>query len=361
MPSDSTDKVLAAAVLRRDRAERRHALITATVDSELPIAATVTGTIFFLFGIADGIMHPSEAGWRVASSEVPALLLVVCAWLAWRRLVPVRWASWTYGAMVLVAISSTILTVAIGKRAEELVFTLLILAAAGAAVPTYPVYITVVSVTAIGYWTTLASLHLKGDGFGHWFNAGAVATAASVYVLMSRRRSLTALVDAERNIENMAVSDNLTNAFNRNGIRMMGKELLALAGRQRASVFAVFIDVDGLKAVNDTAGHEAGDMVLQLVSAQLGLAFRKGDLVGRWGGDEFVVLGMGMRLDPDVIEARVVAALQVHPERPSAWPPSLSAGIAVAVEGDVAFDDVDELIAQADHDMYRRRGDRRRR
>ena len=66
MPSDSTDKVIAAAVLRRDRAERQRALISATVDSELPIAATVTGVIFFLFGIADGIMHPAEAGWRVA-------------------------------------------------------------------------------------------------------------------------------------------------------------------------------------------------------------------------------------------------------------------------------------------------------
>ena len=361
MPSDSTDKVIAAAVLRRDRAERQRALISATVDSELPIAATVTGVIFFLFGIADGIMHPAEAGWRVASSEIPALILMVCAMCAWRRLVPVRWVSWTYGAMVVVSITSTILTVAIGKRAEELVFTLLILAAAGAAVPSYPVYVMVVGLTAVGYWTTLASLHLKGDGFGHWFNAGAVATAASVYVLTSRRRSIAALVDAERNIENMAVNDSLTGVYNRNGLRMLGVEMMALAGRQQVSVFAVFVDVDGLKAVNDTAGHEAGDMVLRLVAAQLDQSFRKGDLVARWGGDEFVVLGIGKRLDPDVVEARVCAALQVHPDRPAAWTPSLSAGFAMASEGDSAFGDVDTLIDDADQEMYRRRGDRRRR
>ena len=324
MPSDSTDKVIAAAVLRRDRADRKRALISATVDSELPIAATVTGVIFFLFGIADGLMNPHEATWRVASSEVPSVILLITAIFAWRRLVPVRWASWTYGAMVLVSIASTILTVAIGKRSEELVFTLLILAAAGAAVPTYPVFVTITSLTALSYWTVLSRLHLPEQSFTHWVNAGAVATAASVYVLMSRRRSIGALVDAERNIENMAVSDNLTGVLNRNGIRMMGKELLALAGRQKASVFAVFVDVDGLKAVNDTAGHEAGDMVLQLVASQLVQAFRKGDLVARWGGDEFVVFGVGVRLDPDVIEARVTAALQIHPERPSAWTPSLS-------------------------------------
>ena len=137
--------------------------------------------------------------------------------------------------------------------------------------------------------------------------------------------------------------------------------MMALASRQQVSVFAVFVDVDGLKAVNDTAGHEAGDVVLRLVAAQLDQSFRKGDLVARWGGDEFVVLGIGKRLDPDVVEARVCAALQVHPDRPAAWIPSLSAGFAMASEGDSAFGDVDTLIDDADQEMYRRRGDRRRR
>lgn len=71
-------------MLARDRRERLDALIVGTVASELPTAATVTAVIFFVFGVIDAWMNPAEAGWRLATSEVPAAALAVSAWLSSR-------------------------------------------------------------------------------------------------------------------------------------------------------------------------------------------------------------------------------------------------------------------------------------
>lgn len=360
MHRDTTDQFVTSAVLKRDRRDRYRALIAGTVASELPVACVVTALIFFFFGIIDAALHPDEAGWRLLSSELPALILAVFGWMASRERIPVRFATSVYGALVVLSISSTVATVVIGKRPEELIYTLLLIAAAGAAVPSLRVYFVVITLSALGYWTALALLHLPGEQFNHWLFSGAVANAASLYVLMSRRRSISALVDAQRNIEDMAVTDNLTGVLNRNGLRMMGEELLALAERRDEKVFAVFVDVDGLKRLNDESGHDAGDRLLSLVGSQLEATFRRSDLVGRWGGDEFVVVGMGEPVSPDDIEEQLCAALVDHPDRPAAWPPGISAGVAAAVRQHDGMGTVDDLISNADREMYRRRGDRRR-
>jgi len=357
---DSTDEFVTAAVLARDRRERLRALITGTVASELPIAGAVTAFIFMVFGVADAFLNQHEAGWRLATSEVPAAVLALCAWLGWKNRIPVHWAPPLYGALVVMSIVSTSLTVILGNRSEELVYSLLLIAVAGAAVPSYPVYAVVIPLSAIAYWTALFRLDLTNDEFVHWMTGGAVATAASVYVLISKRRSIAALVDAQRNIETMAVTDGLTGALNRNGIRLLGAEVLALASRQGAPAFAVFIDVDGLKAVNDTRGHEAGDTVLRCVAEELESTFRRGDLVARWGGDEFVVVGLGKRMDPSVLEQRVETSLRGRSELPDCWPVGLSAGVSTVSSDDANLVDIDSLVALADAHMYQRRGDRRR-
>lgn len=357
---DSTDQLLAAAVLKRDRAERRKMLVDGLADGELPVATAITSAVFVVFGVADGLSNPSEAAWRVPISVVPGLLLAVVSWFAFRRRIPSTIVTRVYGGLVLLALCSTLATVAISGRPEELAYTLLILASAGAAVPTYPTWGVIVGVTSVGYTALLAGLEMSPGHVTHWSIAGVAAVAASLYVMVARRRAITALVDAERNLENMAVSDNLTGVFNRSGLRMMGVELMAIAHRQKAPVFAIFADVDGLKAVNDGEGHDAGDTVLRLVAEQLDTTFRKGDLVARWGGDEFIVLGIGIAPDAALVEQRLDGALGSHPDRPAGWTASLSIGIAQIGAAEAAFADVDELIAQADQDMYRRRGARRR-
>ena len=133
-------------------------------------------------------------------------------------------------------------------------------------------------------------------------------------------------------------------------------DLLALAARHQQPMFAVFLDVDGLKAVNDTHGHAAGDAVLVATADAIRAALRATDLVGRWGGDEFVVLGMGQVEHADALRDRITDSVLADGVDPARWDGGVSVGIATAT---LAGMDVEALIRRADADMYARRGVRR--
>ncbi len=106
-----------------------------------------------------------------------------------------------------------------------------------------------------------------------------------------------------------ATKDPLTGLTNREGLqRWLGGS--ALDGVEMPLVGVVMIDLDGFKAVNDTHGHETGDRLLQLVAAALTSSTRPGDLVTRWGGDEFVVLCPGAEGDQlEQLATRMVTAV----------------------------------------------------
>src|SRR5439155_7902497 len=117
-------------------------------------------------------------------------------------------------------------------------------------------------------------------------------------------------------------------------------------------------DVDGLKEVNDRLGHLAGDRVLLAVAEAVRLSVRSGDVVARWGGDEFSVLGPGPGTSPVELERRILAKLrEVPPEDVPGWETKVSAGSAMLAPWDDG--DLASLLDQADREMYRRRALRR--
>ena len=144
--------------------------------------------------------------------------------------------------------------------------------------------------------------------------------------------------------------------LNRRGVEERVAELVAVARRHEDVVFAKFVDIDGLKAANDRYGHDFGDQVIQSTARALRSTVRAGDLVGRWGGDEFIVVGMGHPLPPETLAERLRIHLGQSGIDLTRWPAALSIGTATAPAGDVDFD---SLIATADADMYTRRRSRR--
>ena len=91
-------------------------------------------------------------------------------------------------------------------------------------------------------------------------------------------------------IRSLSLSDELTGLRNRRGFFTLAEQRLQLLERRGSLCVLVFADVDGLKAANDTLGHEAGDRLLVDAARVLNATFRRTDLVARLGGDEFVVL-----------------------------------------------------------------------
>lgn len=94
----------------------------------------------------------------------------------------------------------------------------------------------------------------------------------------------------QRQAERVAVSDPLTGLPNRRALETRGAEWLAIAERDALPFSVLMLDIDHFKLVNDRHGHRVGDIALQAIAHACQQALRQGDLVGRWGGEEFLVL-----------------------------------------------------------------------
>ncbi len=108
--------------------------------------------------------------------------------------------------------------------------------------------------------------------------------------LITNKRLLDKVHDIRRELFALATIDNLTGCHNRHSLMEFSDKFISTARRHEYPVSLLVIDLDHFKAVNDNHGHAVGDLVLQKTGALLTESFRDGDLVSRYGGEEFVVL-----------------------------------------------------------------------
>ena len=167
--------------------------------------------------------------------------------------------------------------------------------------------------------------------------------ARSVRYALERHRAMEAL-------RRLALVDELTGVHNRRGFMYLGDQQLAVARRAGMSATVLFVDVDGLKRINDTSGHERGDRALADAAALMRRTFRSSDVVGRVGGDEFAALLLS-ETEPATSIERLRAAIDDHNREAGADAP-LSCSIG-AVRCDPAdHRSLQELLAEADRAMY---------
>jgi len=159
----------------------------------------------------------------------------------------------------------------------------------------------------------------------------------------------------------MAVRDELTSLSNRRGFLTLAEQQLKSAAREKKSMLAVFVDLDGLKAINDQLGHAEGDQALKDMAALMRATFRDSDVVGRIGGDEFVALvteGSPFRSD-GVIQRLQTSMVTFNAD--SDRPYHLSASIGVARYDPDSPIAIDNLVNRADTIMYENKQRRQRR
>lgn len=185
-----------------------------------------------------------------------------------------------------------------------------------------------------------------------WLITASTALAVSAVILVGRRQGATNLARAQRTIEAMATRDALTGLLNRHGLEESLPLLLGQAQRSREQIFAVFLDIRGLKKANDTHGHDVGDLVISRTAEALQAQCRQSELACRWGGDEFVVLGAGSEPDADLFCGRIISAIDTSGLE-GKWEPRLAVGTAHSAPDGL---DINELIRASDAVMYQRRG-----
>ncbi|WP_152223546.1 GGDEF domain-containing protein [Pseudomonas sp. SCB32] len=188
---------------------------------------------------------------------------------------------------------------------------------------------------------------------------------------LERELLVERLQSANSELAKLALTDSLTGLSNRRAILGELEHLFALARREQMYVLVGVVDLDEFKHINDTHGHHAGDAFLQGVSARLHDSLRSSDILGRTGGDEFIVIALGTpsaqcdlptdmlhasRLLQERLAKATVGRYELGVGHGDIQYRGASVGVVAVLPDSV---DVDEAIKLADREMYKVKQQRR--
>lgn len=155
----------------------------------------------------------------------------------------------------------------------------------------------------------------------------------------------------EAEIQGLSLRDPLTGLNNLRGFRLLSEQALLLAYRSGQPFSVLYIDVDNLKQINDSLGHEMGSAFLAATADLLRETFRETDVLGRIGGDEFAVAGQFSRSGITEAGRRLQREATVRVVRGTKIPLSMSVGSVTSSEH--KRESLADLLARADAEMYR--------
>ncbi|HEX2676876.1 MAG TPA: diguanylate cyclase, partial [Polyangiales bacterium] len=155
-------------------------------------------------------------------------------------------------------------------------------------------------------------------------------------------------------LRRQAMHDSLTGVWNRGAIMDGLKQSFDQAHREGTSLGVVLADIDRFKQINDTLGHMTGDAVLKEVVNRLRVGLRSYDKIGRYGGEEFLIVSPGCAsTDAVVVAERLRGSVASSPVVVGERTLQVTLSLGVAVSSQVQRLDVDTLVSSADAALYR--------
>ena len=166
-------------------------------------------------------------------------------------------------------------------------------------------------------------------------------------------KKITELKKMEEELRTLTLTDSLTGLYNRRGFLTFAEQHLKVANRTKSKIYMLYADLDNLKRINDTLGHQEGDEALKETARLLEETFRESDIISRIGGDEFVVMPIK---DAEENVAPITERLKNNLGRYNA---AKDRSYILSISVGVTFYDpynpitVEELLSQCDKLMYR--------
>ena len=334
------------AVSRRERTDFR----LTVAERETPRALAVTGVFFVAITLVNALFGPSMPLRTIMVNGAVAVLLLGGAALVRAPFMRARAWPWVTAVCALALVVAGLAEVWSAPDGSSFAYVLLIVVAYGpltlAWIPALTATVPMIAGCAI------VATAWPGDQATDWVIASLAAIAIGMALLGLRLRGIDEMAELTAQVLALATRDQLTGTLNRRGLDERLPELVGTAARRNEPIFAVFVDIIGLKRANDEHGHHFGDRIIACVADGLRAAVRSGDLLARWGGDEFVILGLGQAPDPDAFTERVLEGIRRGGIDISGWSLGTSVGTATASSDAL---DVGLLIREADGDMYARR------
>ena len=177
-------------------------------------------------------------------------------------------------------------------------------------------------------------------------------------VIQTFHRDVTEHRQSEQQIQRLAFSDPLTGLPNRRLLMDRLEQAIAAAHRQTHQLALLFIDLDNFKTLNDTLGHDRGDLLLRQVATRLTACVREGDTVARLGGDEFIVLLSDLSSDPSqaakqaqLVTEKILDALG-QPYLLDGHAHHSTSSIGVSLFGGAVRANIEEPLKRAELAMY---------
>ena len=169
---------------------------------------------------------------------------------------------------------------------------------------------------------------------------------------LAYHRDITKRKALEEKLQAISITDELTGLYNRRGFFILSQQQLKLARRTGKNALLFFADLDKLKWINDTIGHQEGDMVLFETARILKDTFRGSDIISRMGGDEFAVLAIDINDETaQILLSRLQASIDAY-NALEARKYTLSLSVGVAQYDPQTPVSLDILISRADALMY---------
>ncbi len=188
---------------------------------------------------------------------------------------------------------------------------------------------------------------IRNDFFPNW------CTLASNALENSRKRSVMEQMIAT--LDKMWIYDTLTGIYNRAGFFKLSESIVNGAIKDGTPLCVVFMDVDGLKDVNDKFGHDEGDNLIKSIADILKDKKRHGEIIMRYGGDEFVLMASGYTdEDANAVIDTLQTAMDSY-NQTSGKPYELEASMGYCITAIKTNEELNALIEDADHEMYKKK------
>lgn len=184
---------------------------------------------------------------------------------------------------------------------------------------------------------------------------GLTANVASFHgepLMLVAVKDITDRINLQEELKTEALRDSLTQLYNRKGFTSLAEHQLLIAEREQSLLSVIFLDLDGLKLINDTYGHLEGDRAIADFAELLSNSARKSDIVARLGGDEFAIIVLGNQA---LASESVLIRLTTHIHnfnKQKHRPYSLSVSFGSAHYSYLNHRSLAELLEKADENMY---------
>ncbi len=170
--------------------------------------------------------------------------------------------------------------------------------------------------------------------------------------VIGHAQDVTRLKQTEAEWRQLSLADELTGLYNRRGFFALAEQHQKTARRTKQAFSLVYADIDGLKQINDTYGHQAGSKAIQRLAELLGKSFREGDIVARLGGDEFAILVADTTPSSIEIPLARLQQLLLHYNMREFHDYQLSLSVGAVCVNPVDDSSIEDLLIKADQAMY---------